>query len=161
MDVSITQHPELKLVTLEVVGRRSELSHRVPLAWLELVRRCADLPDRVEPQLFFGAFPESDHASDGAHGVYTYRVGAEVRSFDHVPDGLEPLVVPERRYVTTRVEGSADAIDAAYGRLFAWLQERGLRSDPRAWALERYDERRQRVTPPYARFDYDVLKPLA
>lgn len=161
MDVSITTHPELKLVTLKVVGRRSELSHRVPLAWVDLVRRCADLPDRVDPQRFFGAFPESDHASDGAHGVYTYCVGAPVRSFDRVPDGLEPLLVPERRYATTRVDGNAEAIDAAYLRLFAWLQEQGLRSDPSAWALERYDDRRQRVTPPYARFDYDVLKPLA
>lgn len=33
MDVSLVTLDEIKLVAIKVVGRRSELSHRVPLAW--------------------------------------------------------------------------------------------------------------------------------
>lgn len=35
-----------------------------------------------------------------------------------------------------------------------------MQSDSNAWSFERYDDRRQPVTPPYEHFDYDIFKPL-
>jgi len=59
------------------------------------------------------------------------------------------------------LRGTAEALDAAYMGLSRWLQAQGRRSAPGAFVLERYDQRRQRVTPPYERFDDDLLTPLA
>lgn len=160
MDVSIVSREPLKLVALKVVGRRSELSHRVPMAWIELVNRLGQIPHRVENGVFYGAFPESDHLNDGSHGVYTYFVATEVSAPGAVSEGFSELTIPAQRCATTRVQGGPEAIDAAYMGLSRWLGEQGLKSDPNAWGLERYDERLQQVTPPYERFDYEIFTPV-
>ncbi len=161
MNVSVVSRGEIKLVGLKVVGRRSELSHRVPMAWLELVARQDAILHRVDPDVFHGSFPESDHLRASADGVYTYWVSAEVSRFGPLPEGLHALVLPARTYATTRVQGTAEAIEATYLGLARWLQEQGQRTDGQAHGLERYDQRRQKVTPPYEHFDYDIFKPLA
>ncbi|NVJ17516.1 GyrI-like domain-containing protein [Myxococcus sp. AM010] len=161
MNVSIVSRGEIKLVGIKVVGRRSELSHRVPLAWLELLSRVDGLPGVVDRDLFHGCVPGSDHEQPGADPVYRYWVTTEVRDLDAVTDGLQTLMIPARDYAMTPVQGTADAINAAYSRLAAWLQAQGRRSEPAAYVLERYDQRRQPVTPPYERFDYELLTPLA
>lgn len=160
MDVSLVSQEPLKLVALKVVGRRSELSHRVPMAWIELLKRLGEIPHRVGEGVFYGAFPESDHLNDGAHGVYTYYVATEVSALGAVPEGFSELRISAQRCATTRVQGGPEAIDAAYMGLFRWLGEQGLQSDPEAWGLERYDQRLQKVTPPYERFDYEIFKPV-
>ncbi|MGA9525566.1 MAG: GyrI-like domain-containing protein [Myxococcaceae bacterium] len=160
MEASVVLLPKLKLVGLKVVGRRSELSHRVPLAWTDLVRCVSQMSNRVDPDVFYGAFPESDHLNDGTHGVYTYFVCTEVTEHSRVPEGMIPLEIPPQRCVRTRVQGTAEAIDAAYMGLFRWVGEQGMRTNQKGWGLERYDQRLQKVTPPYERFDYDILKPV-
>ncbi|WP_437585831.1 GyrI-like domain-containing protein [Sorangium sp. So ce1000] len=160
MNVSVVTRGELRLVGIKVVGRRSELSHRVPLAWLELVDRLESVPHRVERSVLYGAFPESDHRRASNDGVYTYWVCTEVSTSGALPEGMQPLVIPARTYAIARVEGTAEAIEATYLGLSRWIEAQGKRADAWAWCLERYDERRQRVTPPYERFDYEVWKPL-
>ncbi|MFP2963301.1 GyrI-like domain-containing protein [Myxococcus sp. 1LA] len=161
MNVSIVSRGEIKLVGLKVVGRRSELSHRVPLAWLELVARVDGIPGVVDRNVFHGCVPGSDHEQPGEDPVYQYWVTTEVKDFGAVPEGLQSLTIPPHDYAVTPVQGTAEAIDAAYGHLASWLQTEAWRSDAAAYVLERYDQRRQSVTPPYERFDYDLLTPLA
>ncbi|MBZ4416639.1 GyrI-like domain-containing protein [Myxococcus sp. RHSTA-1-4] len=161
MNVSIVSRGEIKLVGIKVVGRRSELSHRVPFAWTELVKRLDSIPHRVEPDVFYGCFPESEHLRASADGVHTYQVCTEVSGFGPTPEGLHTLVLPARTYATARVQGTAEAIDATYIGLARWLEEQGRRTHAQAHGFERYDQRRQKVTPPYERFDYDLFKPLA
>ncbi|WP_437603069.1 hypothetical protein WMF28_15730 [Sorangium sp. So ce590] len=43
--------------------------------------------------------------------------------------------------------------------LSRWIEAQGKRADAQALCIERYDERRQEVTPPCERFDYEVWKP--
>ncbi|XXX72878.1 GyrI-like domain-containing protein [Sorangium sp. So ce134] len=160
MNVSLVTRGELGLAGIKVVGRRSELSHRVPLAWIELVERVDSVLHLVDRSVFYGVFPESDHRRAGSDGVYSYWVCTEVNAEGALPEGLRPLVLPARTYATARVEGAADAIEATYRGLARWIEAHGRRVDPQAWCVERYDERRQRVTPPYERFDYEVWKPL-
>jgi predicted transcriptional regulator YdeE len=161
MNVSIVSRGAIRLVGIKVVGRRSELSHRVPMAWLELVARQDAIPHVVDRDVFHGAFPESDHLRASADGVYTYWACTEVSGSDTPPEGLHALVLPARTYATARVQGTAEAIDTAYLGLARWLDEQGRRLHDEAHCLERYDQRRQKVTPPYERFDYDILKPLS
>ncbi|WP_437730431.1 GyrI-like domain-containing protein [Sorangium sp. So ce1335] len=160
MMVSVVTRGEIRLAGIKVVGRRSELSHRVPLAWIELVDRLDSVPHLVDRRVFHGAFPESDHQRAGNDGVYTYWACAEVSEGGALPEGLQPLVLPARTYAVARVEGTAEAIEATYVGLARWVEAQGRRVDAQASCLERYDERRQKVTPPYERFDYEVWKPL-
>lgn len=160
MTVDVVDLEELKLVAIKVVGRRSELSHRIPLAWLELTRQLDDIPHRTDPHVFYGAFQEIGHQSDAADAVHAYWVGAPVSAFGALPPGLSALSIPARRYATTTVRGSAEQIDSSYRALAGWLQEQDRLADPAAFGFERYDRNRQEVTPPYERFDYDVYRPL-
>lgn len=162
MEGSLVTLSELKLVAIKVVGRRSELSHRVPPAWLELVRRLGEISNQVDPNMFYGAFPESDQIHDGQNGGYTYWVGTEVSEFDAIPQGLGPLTIPRQTYAsaTIRGRGGGEQINATYISLASWLQANGHVTNPNAYGFERYNSRRQRVTPPYERFDYDIFKPL-
>jgi len=160
MPVTVVSLDAMKLVGLKVVGRRSELSHRVPLAWTELLARLDDLPHRVAPNIFYGVSPESDYLGDGADAVYTYWVCTEVSRCDTVAPGLATLHVAPATYAMARVVGAAEAIEPTYRGLAAWLAGHGRLTDGAAYSLERYDARKQPVTPPYTTFDYEVLKPL-
>ncbi|QSQ18190.1 GyrI-like domain-containing protein [Myxococcus landrumensis] len=161
MDVSVVSRAELKLVGLKVVGRRSELSHRVPLAWTELIARLPSIPNIVNREVLYGASPERDFLRGHPDGVYTYSVCVEVASLDSVPEGMSTLVLAPCDYAMARIQGAASAIDAAYLGMARWLAETGRKTNAQAHSLERYDVTRQRVTPPYEGFDYDLLKPLA
>ncbi|XXF77026.1 GyrI-like domain-containing protein [Myxococcaceae bacterium GXIMD 01537] len=160
MQVSVVSRKEMKFVGLKVEGPFSELGERVPQAWKALVERLPAIPHQVEPGVFHGVCPERNHLGDG-DGVYTYWVGAQVSAFGELSGGLVALTVPARTYATARVDGGAEAVDATYLGLARWVSEQGRLTDADAYALERFDERRQKVTPPYERFDYDVLRPLA
>jgi predicted transcriptional regulator YdeE len=161
VDVALVALDEIKLVGIKVVGRLSELSHRVPLAWLDLVRRLDEIPGRTAAQLFYGAFLEADHQSGAADGEYRYWVGVAVTAFDDLPVGMTTLAIPARSYAMAAVQGGAEQIDATYIGMVCALEEQGRRTDPGAYGFERFDDRRMLVTPPYERFDYDVFRPLA
>ncbi|GEN13163.1 Predicted transcriptional regulator YdeE, contains AraC-type DNA-binding domain [Myxococcus fulvus] len=160
MNISIVSLGGLQLVGLKVVGRRSELSHRVPLAWLDLVARLDSIPNAVNPDVLYGVFPESDHLKERVDGVYTYSVCVQVSRLGPVPEGMNARELPPREYALATARGDATAIGAAYMRLAQWEAEQERKTDGGADCLERYERRRQWVTPPYERFDYDILRPL-
>jgi predicted transcriptional regulator YdeE len=56
----------------------------------------AQIPDRVSPGTTYCIYTqyESDHLGD-----YTYVIGEEVSSFDHVPSDLEMITIPAQKYV--------------------------------------------------------------
>lgn len=161
MKVSVVSRGELTLVGLKVVGRRSELSHRVPLAWARLVASLNTISHAVHPDVLYGVFPESDHQREGDDGVYSYGVCVEVGQQGTLPDGMSAWVLPPSAYAMGTVKGDASAINATYLRLAEWVAEQGWTTDTRACCFERYEQHRQRVTPPYEHFDYDIFKPLA
>lgn len=160
MEACLVRLDEIKLVAIKIVGRRSELSHRVPPAWLELVRRSDEIPDKVDSNMFYGVFPESDQVQGGQSGVFTYWVGTEVKVFGRVPSGMCTLTVPGQTYAMATVRGGAEQIDPTYIGLGRWIGDRGHGTNPESFGFERYDTRRQPVTPPYEHFDYDIFKPL-
>jgi len=56
----------------------------------------AQIPHRIHPGTTYCIYTdyESDH-----HGDYTYMIGEEVSSFDHLPAGFETIVIPAKKYV--------------------------------------------------------------
>lgn len=151
---------ELKLVAIKVVGRRSELSERVPVAWVDLVNRLDAIAHKVDPDLFYGIFPEAHQANDGENGIHTYWVGTEVSQFGTLLPGMESLTIPAQSYAMATVRGGHDQIVTTYTELFGQLRAQGLATNLGSYGFERYDQRRAPVTPPYERFDYDIFKPL-
>ena len=159
--MEIVNKGEIKLAGIKVVGRRSELSHRVPLAWLELKANLGAVENHVNPDLFYGVFPQSHHQNDGVGGVHTYWVGVEVSAFGAVPASLTTLTIPAQTYLMTTAKGQADAIEAAYTGLYGHVRDLGRKTDPNGFGFELYDQRRQPPTPPYEQFDFDIFLPLA
>jgi predicted transcriptional regulator YdeE len=152
----------IHLVGIEVVGRIEELQRHVPAAWQRLTERAGEIPHRVENGLFYGVVPDAMHTSSEADVVYSYTVGAPVERFGQaIPEGLVTLTIPAQRYAQATVRGGAEVIDETYIALGRWMGENGRAPDASALGFERYDVRRQRPTPPYDTFDYDVLRPLA
>ncbi len=160
MSVEVAELDEIRLVGIKVVGRQSELSHRVPLAWLELVRVQDAIPDRVGPELYYGVTPEAHH-HEGGDPVYVYWVGVQVAAFGETPPGTATLVVPAQTCAAATVRGGPQEIEVTYVALGRWMEAQGRTAKLDGYAVERYDACRQTVTPPYDRFDYDVFRPLA
>ncbi|WNG51610.1 GyrI-like domain-containing protein [Archangium minus] len=161
MDVREVSRGDIKLVGIKVVGRTQELSQRVPPAWLELTRKMEAIRHKVDPGLFYGVTPESDHLNDGQGGVYSYWVATEVSAFEEVPEGMTTLSVPAQRYAVATCKGGPEQIEAAYIGLAQWVAAAGRQARADAYGFELYDVRRQRPTPPYETFDYDIYKPLS
>lgn len=164
--VSVVKLPELVVVALKVTGTFERLQERVPSAWLALMARLPEIGHRMEAEVFHGVSLQTEE-SPGME--YTYWVGTQVSECPRVPSGMELLRVPAASHATTRVVGTHEAIAPAYLALFDWERTSGQRFGVHgmadgpgvAYSLERYDSRRQRVTPPYERFDYDIFKMLA
>lgn len=161
MNPQIITVPALQIVAIKVVGRHSELSHRVPIAWLDLTNRLDQIPHKVDPTVFYGLFPESDQLNDGQNGVFTYWVGTAVSEFADLPEGMVTLTVPEQRYVVATVKGDKEAITQAYTGLFGWLKEQRQQTAADRLGFELYETDRMAIVPPYDHFDYDIYKPLA
>jgi predicted transcriptional regulator YdeE len=155
MDVTLESLGELRLVGIPVSGSREELGERVPRAWTELLARLPGVPNRGDPHVYYGA------SAPVGEDRYTYWVSAPVTAAGQVAAGLTTLVIPARTYAVATVRGDAEQITAVYLALGRWIASSGRRPAPDALGLERFDDRRQPPAPPYARYDYDVLRPLA
>src|SRR5690606_30963055 len=126
-----------------------------------LVERLGEIPGVVDGGVFYGIFRQPGSGAGGEAGLYEYRVGTQVGPGSVPPDGMSRVTVPARTYAMATVRGSAEQIEATYLGVSRWREERGRQEAPDAYGLERYDAARQGVLPPYERFDYDVLRPLA
>ncbi len=160
MNVREESRGALTLVGIPVMAPFQELGQRVPCAWRELLEQVKALPHRVDPEVFYGVFRDPEPSRDGAPTLYTYWVTTEVSALGTLPPGLRALSVPARRYAVVTCQGGPERIEASYLALAEWISSKGFRPGPESLGLERYDARRQRLTPPYESFDYDIYKPL-
>jgi predicted transcriptional regulator YdeE len=151
---------DLKLVGIPVVAPFQELGQRVPSAWRELLNQVKDLPHRVDPELFYGIFRDPEPPREGQPALYTYWVTTEVSALESLPPALSALSVPARRYAVVTCQGGAEQLEQTYLALAEWLTAKGFHPRPKSLGLELYDTRRQRLTPPYKTFDFDIYKPL-
>jgi predicted transcriptional regulator YdeE len=114
--------PALRLVGLRCFGRPEELPLRLAPAWQEMLKRAPEIAGRLDPELFYGARPESHIVPGPADGVFIYWVCVRIAPSAPFPKGLGQLLIPAGRYVI----GTPDT-------------ETPL--DPERWAVERYDEK--------------------
>jgi len=161
MDVTLAQLPTLRLVGYRCFGRIGELADRVHPAWRGLAKEAPSVVGLIDPGTFYGVMPDADHLRPPPDGVYIYWTCVRIAPNAPFPKGMGQLLVPATRYAVTPIKGRAERIPATYEELARWIGANGETPAPGAWALERYDEGRQSVIPPYPTFDYDILRPLA
>lgn len=150
----------MKLIGIRVTGSREDLAERVPKAWRELVSRIGEIENVVDPGTYIGVIPEIDHHKLAGEGSYTYLCCVRVRSGRSVPKGMESLIVPAQRYAMAVVRGGGAEVAKAYIELARFFAGNAATPNKKAFGLERFEEKRQSVTAPFGRFDYDVLRPL-
>lgn len=160
MDATITELPALRLVGYRCFGRLDELSDRVYPAWRGLAKEAPSLKGVIDPGIFYGVMPDADHLRPPPDGVYVYWTCVRIAGNAPFPKGMGQLLIPAARYAMTPLRGPAEKITEAYEGLGRWITSNGDTPAPGAWALERYDEKRQSVVPPYHLFDYDILRPV-
>lgn len=160
MDVTITELPALRLVGYRCFGRLEELSDRVHPAWRGMAKEAASIKGLLDPGTFYGVMPDADHLRPPPDGVYIYWTCVRIAGNAPFPKGMGQLLIPAARYATIALRGPAEKITEAYEGLSRWIPAHGETPAPGAWALERYDEKRQSVVPPYPFFDYDILRPV-
>lgn len=119
MTTIIEMLPALRLVGLRCFGRPEELAGRTAPAWRELIERAPGIAGRLDPELFYGARPESHLAPGPADGVLIHWICVRISPTAPFPKGLGQLLIPAGRYVL----GTADA---------------NAHLDPERWAVERY-----------------------
>ncbi|RKG78587.1 AraC family transcriptional regulator [Corallococcus exercitus] len=167
--VSVVRLPAMIVVGLQVTGTYEALRQRIPQAWAALLSRLPELPQRVDPDVFLKVEPQGADLRGPNRDELTCWVGVEVRAIEEAPPGMSAIHVPAGDYATTRVMGEPAAVNAAAWDIFQWVRHSGrsLSIDApgpernAAYAVERYDPRRQREMPPAAPFDYDLFKALA
>jgi len=160
MDTTIIELPALRFVGYRCFGRFGELPDRVHPAWRGLVKAAPEVVGLLEPGIFYGVMPDADHRRPPPDGVYIYWTCVLIAPNAPFPKGMGQLLVPATRYVTTSVQGAAEQIPMTYQALAGRMAQDGETPAPDGWALERYDERRRSVVPPYSIFDYDIYRPV-
>lgn len=71
----------------------SKIADLAGVYWVQNV--AAQISNRKNPDVTFSVY--TDYASD-EHGDYTYFIGEEVSSFDHIPPGFQTLTIPAAKY---------------------------------------------------------------
>jgi predicted transcriptional regulator YdeE len=101
MKQTTTTRPEIKLVGISVRTSYDNEIDKMNGKIFPCVRQyfhggiCGKILNRAKPGTTYCVYTdyESDHK-----GVYTYFIGEEVSSFDHLPEGLQTLTIPTQNY---------------------------------------------------------------
>ncbi len=96
-----TQRPEIKLIGITArTNNTNEINPSLAKITPTVQKYFhgglpAKIPHRTKPGTTFCAY--TDYESD-ITGDYTYFIGEEVTSFDHVPEGFQTLLIPAQVY---------------------------------------------------------------
>ncbi|MFX3633162.1 MAG: GyrI-like domain-containing protein [Candidatus Pristimantibacillus sp.] len=114
MNIDIVERPELKAAVLCIARDGSQ----VRKAWKEVQSLLGDHPNVVDKANGYVFIPEWQWAT----GVTTLWVGVAVSSFESLPDGLEKLTIPAKKFVQVRVKGDRSCMEKTYSDLFEWFR---------------------------------------
>lgn len=98
--------------------------------------------------------------------VTTLWTGVEVSSFDDLPDGLETIAIPGRRFAKISVKGNRERLDETYAYLSDWFRTEGYERDKNEGSYG-YEANRLKPTNPFLvpadeidDFDFDIYAPI-
>ncbi|MCA0756847.1 effector binding domain-containing protein [Paenibacillus sp. N4] len=158
MKVEIVVRPEMKAAVLRVPRDGS----RVRQAWKEVEELLSGHPAVDDGENGFVFIPEWQWATE----VTTLWVGMKVNTFESLPEGLETIEIPAKRFAKVTVRGDRSRMDETYGNLFDWFSNGPYERDVSEGSYG-YEMNRLRPVNPFDipadeidYFDFDIYAPI-
>jgi predicted transcriptional regulator YdeE len=164
MEASVVAKEKLLLAVLKTEGSVADygLGKDVRRAWKELQHKLEHSSSLLSnSSIGYVVYPQwNTGATDETHSLW---VGVQVNSFEGLPEGVEQLAIPGRRYAAAACTGDSQHMFNLYGELRDWAGSNGyvLDTDEGAWTVEA--NRLQPVNPfeipadQINAFDFDIL----
>jgi len=158
MNVEIVEELEKKAIVLQIPRDGS----RVREAWKEVAALLDGHPAVADREHGYVFIPEWQWATE----VTTLWVGMIVHHFDAIPDKLETVNIPAKRYAKLTVSGDRSRMNEAYGYLFEWFRNGPYERDISEGSLGFEMNRLHPVNPfeipadEINEFDYDIYAPI-
>ncbi|MFC5529641.1 GyrI-like domain-containing protein [Cohnella yongneupensis] len=101
-----------------------------------------------------------------ATGVRELWTGVEVSGFEELPDGLETIILPARKYAKLTIRGNGSRMEDGYAFLNQWFEQEGIERDVTEGSFGFEANRLNPVNPfdiPRSEidfFDYDIYAPI-
>lgn len=154
--VVIVDRQEMKLLAIHI--KRN--GHEVRRAWKELQAKIKGIS--VNREFGYVLIPEWQWPTE----VTQLWVAVEVVSFDRIPEGLQTIVIPAKKYAKITVRGDRPTMDQTYGYLWNWFENSGYERDMSEGSLGFEANRLQPVNPfeidadKIDYFDFDIYAPI-
>lgn len=158
MNVEIIGRPEMKAAVLRIPRD----GHQVREAWKKVASLLEHHPAVTDREHGYVFIPEWQWSSE----VTTLWVGMAVEHFDGLPDELEQITIPAKRFARLRVDGDRTRMEQAYGYLFKWFEQGPYERDMQEGSFGYEMNRLQPINPfeipadEINYFDYDIYAPI-
>jgi predicted transcriptional regulator YdeE len=158
MQVSIVEKPSMKVAAI-----RSECSGKaVRKAWQSVQELLKGHSAVCNDEFGHVIIPEWQWQTT----VTMLWTGVEVSSFDDLPDGLETMTIPGRKYARITVIGNRERLDATYAYLTEWFRTEGYERDMNEGSYG-FEANRLKPNNPFLapadeidEFDFDIYAPI-
>lgn len=158
MNVEIVERPELKAAVLRIPRDGSQVRE----AWAKVAAWLDGHPVVADKEHGFVFIPEWQWAAE----VTELWVGMLVDSFDGLPEELETLTLPAKRFAKLTVRGDRKQMEETYGHLFGWFEQGPFQRDMEEGSFG-YEMNRLHPINPFEIpadeidfFDYDIFAPI-
>lgn len=158
MNVEIVERPEMKAAVLQIPRD----GKRVREAWAKITAWLDGHPAVAEREYGYVFIPEWQWATE----VTTLWVGMAVHHFDGLPDELETITIPAKRFAKMTVQGDRTQMEAAYDSLSKWFADGTYARDTRKGSFGFEMNRLSPVNPfdvpadEITDFDFDIFAPI-
>ncbi|WP_435925589.1 effector binding domain-containing protein [Paenibacillus sp. DYY-L-2] len=158
MNVEIVERPEIKAAVLRIPRDGSLVRE----AWAKVAERLDGHPAVADKEHGYVFIPEWQWATE----VTELWVGMLVEQFEGLPEELETLTIPAKKFAKLTVRGERKHMEDAYGYLFGWFEQGPFQRDVGHGSFGFEMNRLAPVNPfeiPADKidfFDYDIFAPL-
>ncbi|WP_373230754.1 GyrI-like domain-containing protein [Cohnella sp.] len=158
MQVSIVEKKQLKAVVIRTIRNGSEVRN----AWQRVQELMKYHPSVCNDEYGLVLIPEWQWPTE----VTTLWTGIEVSDFDRIPEELEKITIPARRFARITVKGDRAHLEETYAYLWEWFKSEGYERDLNEGSYG-YEANRLKPVNPFLVpadeidwFDFDIYAPI-
>lgn len=158
MRVTIVEKPLLKAVVIRTIRNGSKVRE----AWLNVQELMKDNLSVSNEEYGLVLIPEWQWPTE----VTTLWTGVEVRDYDQLPEGVETITIPARRFARITVKGDRAHLEETYAYLWEWFKTEGYERDMNEGSYG-YEANRLKPINPFLIpadeidwFDFDIYAPI-
>ncbi|MCD9023620.1 effector binding domain-containing protein [Cohnella silvisoli] len=158
MKVTIVEKQSMKMAVIKSVRNGSDVRQ----AWKRVQQLLKGHPAVGNDEYGHVLIPEWQWPTE----VTTLWTGVEVNSFDNLPEGLETITIPARRFARITVKGNRERMNETYAYLGEWFGTEGYERDMNEGSYG-YEANRLMPINPFDipaneidEFDFDIYAPI-